>query len=142
MNELTDKKIEAQLIKYFHKVISHTALNYYKKRFKQKEKEKLADSFLQIVSDIESFEEDTLTNMRVKEAPLAIFNEEFEAVLVILSSKEKLFLIEKFIFDKTDKDIGQMLGVSRQAVSNMKRRLYVKIKNQMINNGAKLSDKE
>lgn len=44
-----------------------------------------------------------------------------------LSNKEKVFLIEKFILGKTDKEIGNTLGITRQGITNMKHRLYLKI---------------
>lgn len=64
----------------------------------------------------------------VNQSPLAIFDTIINDSLIQLTKKEQQFLIEKFIFYKTDKEIGVLLGVSRQAVTNMKYRLYKKMR--------------
>lgn len=65
----------------------------------------------------------TLTILNV---PLFIEDEQIEQILKSLKKKEKVFLIEKFFLDKTDKEIGEILGISRSGVTNLKLRLYNK----------------
>ncbi|EDO0512837.1 hypothetical protein GN336_02370 [Listeria monocytogenes] len=50
-----------------------------------------------------------------------------------LNEREKEFLIEKFVFEKTDQEIGELFGISRQGVTNMKLRLYKKLKETLSN---------
>lgn len=128
---LSDEKIEAQLTKYFHKVICNAASNYYKRKFYQKEKEFLTENFFEHLMGTTMFEEDTLTEIMVDNSPISIFSGVFTDVLNQLNSREKQFLIEKFVLDKTDEEIGVLFGVSRQAVTNMKHRLYKKIRKKM-----------
>ncbi|WP_018885760.1 sigma-70 family RNA polymerase sigma factor [Paenibacillus massiliensis] len=48
-----------------------------------------------------------------------------------LTSKEQRLLYHKYCEDKTDKEIAQLLGTSRQAVSKMKSNVLVKLKSIM-----------
>ncbi|EPM6849812.1 sigma-70 family RNA polymerase sigma factor [Enterococcus faecalis] len=131
MANLPDEKIEAQLTKYFHKVICNAASNYYKKKFYQTEKEFTTEKiFDQLIDEID-FENNILTQIMITESPLAIFDETVREYLPKLTIKEQRILIEKFVFNKTDKEIGLLFGVSRQAVTNMKHRLYKKINSNM-----------
>ncbi|EGQ0119800.1 hypothetical protein I1310_002396, partial [Listeria monocytogenes] len=56
------------------------------------------------------------------------FNGNFHEVSNYLNSREKQFLIEKFVLEKTDEEIGRLFGISRQAVTNRKHRLYKKLR--------------
>ncbi|MBO0458828.1 sigma-70 family RNA polymerase sigma factor [Enterococcus hulanensis] len=136
MIKVSDEKLEAQLTKYFHKVICNTASNYYKKNFYQKENEYLTDQSHDFSKDSFSFEEESLRKIMVEESVMNLFyNEKIEYVVQELSSREKQFLIEKFVFDKTDEQIGAIFGTSRQAVTNMKSRLYKKMRKQLKEEG-------
>lgn len=131
MTNLSDEKIEAQLTKYFQKVICNAASNYYKKKNHQKEKEYVTEEFYDELIGESNFEDNMLTQIIVKRSPLSIFNNTIDVELNQLTRKEQQFLIEKFIFYKTDKEIGMLQGVSRQAVTNMKHRLYKKIRDKL-----------
>lgn len=48
-----------------------------------------------------------------------------------LSSSEKKVLYLKFYQDKTDKEIAQFIGVTRQAISKCKTNLLIKIKSYL-----------
>ncbi|MRN51770.1 sigma-70 family RNA polymerase sigma factor [Paenibacillus monticola] len=48
-----------------------------------------------------------------------------------LTSKEQRLLYLKYFEDKTDKEIAQLLGTSRQTVSKMKSNVLVKLKSIM-----------
>ncbi|EHL2495507.1 sigma-70 family RNA polymerase sigma factor, partial [Enterococcus faecalis] len=47
-----------------------------------------------------------------------------------LKEREKYFLLEKFLFGKTDKEIGRNLNITRQAVTNLKHRAYAKVRDE------------
>ncbi|EAC3466956.1 TPA_asm: sigma-70 family RNA polymerase sigma factor [Listeria monocytogenes] len=128
MKDLPNEKIEAQLTKYFHKVICNAASNYYKKKFHQTKKEHLTENFFDSSMGMTNFEEETLTLLMMKESPISIFNGNFHEVSNYLNSREKQFLIEKFVLEKTDEEIGRLFGISRQAVTNRKHRLYKKLR--------------
>lgn len=128
MKDLSDGKIEAQLTKYFHKVICNAASNYYKKKFHQTEKERLTEIFFDYSMGVTNFEEEALTVLMMEESPISIFNGNFNEILNQLNSREKQFLIEKFVLEKTDEEIGKLFGISRQAVTNRKHRLYKKVR--------------
>ncbi|HBT4533970.1 sigma-70 family RNA polymerase sigma factor, partial [Enterococcus faecium] len=53
-------------------------------------------------------------------------------ILPLLKEPEQIFLIEKFIFNKTDKEIGKVLGITRQGATNLKHRLYKKIQKMLV----------
>lgn len=128
MKDLSDEKIEAQLTKYFHKVICNLASNYYKKKFHQTEKEYLTENIFDYSIGVTNFEEEILTVLMMEESPMSIFNGNFNEILNQLNSREKQFLIEKFVLEKTDEEIGRVFGISRQAVTNRKHRLYKKVR--------------
>ncbi|EDO0512838.1 hypothetical protein GN336_02375 [Listeria monocytogenes] len=62
-----DEKIEAQLTKYFSKVICNTASNYYRKKFHYAEKEYLTDTILENMEATVSFEEDLIQSIMINE---------------------------------------------------------------------------
>ncbi|ELY8226742.1 sigma-70 family RNA polymerase sigma factor [Enterococcus faecalis] len=128
MKDLSNEKIEAQLTKYFHKVICNAASNYYKKKFHQTEKEVLTENFLDSSMGETNFEDEAITSLVMIESPISMFNGHFNEILKLLNCKEKQLLIEKFVFEKTDEEIGWSFGISRQAVTNRKHRLYKKIR--------------
>ena len=45
-----------------------------------------------------------------------------------LKEREKIFLLEKFLLGKTDREIGELFGITRQGVTNLKHRIYKKIR--------------
>ncbi|RRJ67252.1 sigma-70 family RNA polymerase sigma factor [Paenibacillus oralis] len=60
--------------------------------------------------------------------------EDFEVLsqaIETLSSSEKKVLYLKFFQNKTDKEIAQFIGVTRQAVSKSKTNVLVKLKSQL-----------
>ena len=56
-----------------------------------------------------------------------IKDEKLRQVLEELNDKEKFILINKVIFDQTDEELSQKLGVGRPAVTNFKNRMYKRI---------------
>jgi RNA polymerase sigma factor (sigma-70 family) len=124
-----DEKIEAQLTKYFNKVICNAATNYYKKKFRYVEKEYSTDTIIENSEGSRSFEEDIIQSILMEDSQMNIFSHEGIVELTsALNEREKKFLIDKFIFEKTDEEIGKLFGISRQGVTNMKLRLYKKLK--------------
>ncbi|HDH7119295.1 TPA: sigma-70 family RNA polymerase sigma factor [Enterococcus faecalis] len=129
-----DQKIEAQLTKYFSKVICNAASNYYKKKFYYAEKEYLTDTILESMEGTASFEEDIIQSIMMEESEMNLFSyEDVVEFASVLNEREEEFLIEKFIFEKTDKEIGELFGITRQGVTNMKLRLYKKLKETLSN---------
>lgn len=129
-----DEKIEAQLTKYFSKVIRNAASNYYRKKFYYAEKECLTDTILEDMEGTISFEEDVIQSIMMDESEMNIFSYEGIGKLTSsLNEREKEFLIEKFVFEKTDQEIGELFGISRQGITNMKLRLYKKLKKTLSN---------
>ncbi|EOL42970.1 hypothetical protein RV11_GL003211 [Enterococcus phoeniculicola] len=124
--EEKDSKVEAQLIKYFQKVVMHTAINYYKRRARIIENELLVEDSLGEI--LEGKEGVAIASIVVLGIPLEIDNEKLIEKLKKIKEKEQIFLIEKFIFGKTDKEIGKELGITRQGVTNLKLRLYRKFR--------------
>lgn len=129
-----DQKIEAQLTKYFSKVICNAASNYYKKKFHYAEKEYLTDTILESMEGTDSFEVDIIQSIMMEESEMNLFSyEDVVEFASVLNEREEEFLIEKFIFEKTDKEIGELFGITRQGVTNMKLRLYKKLKETLSN---------
>lgn len=124
-----DDRIEAQLTKYFSKVICNAASNYYKKKFHYVEKEYLSDTIFENIKETVSFEEDIINSIMFEESMINIFsNEDIIEFVLTLNEREKEILIEKFIFERTDEEIAKLFGISRQGITNMKLRLYKKLK--------------
>lgn len=124
-----DERVNAQLIRFFEKVIENTANSYFKKQIKISDHEQL-DQFPQHFF--------TENKIEVKQ-PVPILNITFQVeesqlakIIPLLKEKEQIFLVEKFIFDKTDKEIGESLGITRQGATNLKHRLYKKIQELLI----------
>lgn len=91
MTNLSDEKIEAQLTKYFHKVICNAASNYYKKKNHQNEKEYPTEEFFDLLVDESNFEDEILTQIMVNQSPLAIFDTIINDSLIQLTKKNNNF---------------------------------------------------
>lgn len=122
-----DKKIEAQIISYLCKVIHHTAINFYKKRKRLKKKESLLENVDYHFLYPDAAELD-LPTLEIFGYPFKLDDEKIIKRIKKLSDKEKVFLIEKFVLGKTDKEIGVTLGITRQGVTNLKLRMYKKLR--------------
>ncbi|MFB5510804.1 hypothetical protein IGI71_003350 [Enterococcus sp. DIV1279b] len=124
-----DERVNAQLIRFFEKVIENTANSYFKKQKKIRDHEQL-----------DQFPQHFFTENKIKvKQPVPILNITFKVedaklakIIPLLKEKEQIFLVEKFIFDKTDKEIGESLGITRQGATNLKHRLYQKIQELLI----------
>lgn len=124
------ERISAQLTKYFEKVIRHAAINYYKKKSLRLEKEILEED----TTIIELMQEDKSKEIDNSNLPFDIENEKLNQAVVNLTAREKLFLLEKFVYEKTDRQIGEVLHISRQGVTNLKYRLYQKLRRSLKSN--------
>lgn len=127
MNNENDR-VNAQLTKYFQNVITNAAINYYKKKINLQEKEISYDSVSAELENISSKDIFPFATISVLGIPLEIINDSLSHFLETLSEREQFFLIEKFVFDKTDEEIGNLLGISRQGVTNLKHRIYSKFR--------------
>jgi RNA polymerase sigma factor (sigma-70 family) len=125
----------AQLTKYFEKVIRHAAINYYKKKSLRLEKEILEEdaTIVELMQENTSKEIDNSNHLSTN-LPFDIENEKLNQAIVNLTAREKLFLMEKFVYEKTDRQIGEIFLISRQGVTNLKHRLYQKLRRSLKSN--------
>ncbi|WP_207871869.1 hypothetical protein DOK78_002598 [Enterococcus sp. DIV2402] len=126
-----EERYNAQLTRYFEKVIINRANNFYAKKFRQNDFEKfIEDSTISFIDPKTTNGEFDIPNVVVFNVNLYIENEVLETAFSQMNEREKFFIINKFIFGLTDQEIGQLLGISRQSVNNFKQRLYRRIKNR------------
>ncbi|MBK1022264.1 sigma-70 family RNA polymerase sigma factor [Enterococcus faecium] len=124
-----DERVNSQLIRFFEKVILNTANTYYKKQEEIQKHEQL-DQLPPYL-----FTKDTIKfkqPINVLNVTLLVEDIKLAKILPLLKEPEQIFLIEKFIFDKTDKEIGKVLGITRQGATNLKHRLYKKIQKMLV----------
>lgn len=124
---LNSEKIEGKLILFFKKVINNAATNYYKKKNRYQIYEFSSDNF-DNDSLIELANDSSKLVVIVMGMPLFIEDEVLAMRIEKLNLREKYILREKFILGKTDREIGEDLGISRQGVTNLKHRMYKKIR--------------
>lgn len=127
-----DEKIEAQLTKYFYRVIHYASINYYKKKIYLMNKEQIVDQLPLEYLGEEIRYISNFPTLFLLDYPLKIEDEHLIDSLNSLDYKEQYFLLEKLIFGKTDKEISKILGISRQGVTNLKLRLYQKIRDRTV----------
>lgn len=121
------EKIEAQFAKYIKKVIHDTATNYYKKKYHHREYELLLDNFQEYSLGIES-KEVIFSTALIFGHPIVLDDKKFIIAITKLKEREQVFLLEKFLMGKTDKEIRKPWGITRQGVTNLKHRAYKKIR--------------
>ena len=118
----------AQLTSYFVRVIRNRAAQYNYKKIREQNLEILIDDtsreFIDPISMNDTFE---IPNIVIFNIKLYIKDEKLRQVLEELNDKEKFILINKVIFDQTDEELSQKLGVGRPAVTNFKNRMYKRI---------------
>lgn len=118
----------AQLTSYFVRVIRNRAAQYNYKKIREQNLEILIDDtsreFIDPISMNDTFE---IPNVVIFNIKLYIKDEKLRQVLEELNDKEKFILINKVIFDQTDEELSQKLGVGRPAVTNFKNRMYKRI---------------
>lgn len=129
------ERVSAQLTKYFEKVFCHAAINYYKKKSLRLEKEILEEdtTIIELMQEDTSKEIDNFNCLSLN-FPFDIENEKLNHAVVNLTAREKLFLLEKFVSEKTDHQIGEVLHISMQGVTNLKHRLYQKLRRSIKRN--------
>ena len=125
--------MEAQLIKYFQKVIHNAAINYYKKKSKHYEKETQDEQLLLSIPDLTDIENDQHSSISMGDQSLLIQDELLNEIISTLSDREQQFLVEKHVLGRTDQEIGAIFGITRQGVTNYKKRLYEKLKRKLYN---------
>ncbi|HFP6581205.1 TPA: sigma-70 family RNA polymerase sigma factor [Enterococcus faecalis] len=114
---------------YIHQVIKNTALAYYRKKFLYKNRNLLCTDFQDLVYPHfdNAFVLDYLTIKNVNQLEFYTDNPELSFALSQLSLKEKQFIFNKYILSKTDKEISIELGITRQGVSILKKRMLEKL---------------
>ena len=127
-----EERYSAQLARYFEKVILNRSNNFYAKKLRQNNFEQLIEEPSLIFVDPRTIDETIdIPNMIIFNVKLHVENDELEMALQTITEREKFFIISKFVFELTDQEIGQSLGISRQAVTNFKHRLYAKLRKIM-----------
>lgn len=125
MNNQAEKVIEKAFSSYIKKCIEHAQKDYFEKLNR--------DSFYYIPLDAVTFEMKINLYARPHELwqnqTVPILSQALETLH--LSTKEKKVMYYKYYEDKTDKEIAQLLGSSRQAVSKIKSNVLMKIKRSM-----------
>lgn len=128
----SDEKTEAQIIKYISKVVSNASKNYFRKKYQLRKREiQYGRLFDELKIDQNNYFKD-----KFYDKDFSDFNkyENFEIISNLcdfLTEKEKLILFSKFFLNKTDSEIANELGITRQGVTNFKIRLYKKAKQNL-----------
>ncbi len=124
-----EERYNAQLTRYFEKVIVNRANNFYAKKFRQNDfEEVIEDSSISFIDPKTSNGNFDVPNVVIFNVNFYIEDDVLEAAFYEMNEREKFFIVNKFIFGLTDKEIGKLLGISRQAVNNFKQRLYKRIR--------------
>lgn len=121
------EKIEAQFATYIKKVIHNTATNYYKRKYRYQEYELLLENFQEYSLGVES-KEVIFPTVLIFGCPIVLDDEKIITAITKLKEREQVFLLEKFLMGKTDREIGKSFGITRQGVTNLKHRTYKKIR--------------
>ncbi len=120
---------EAQLVSFFKTVIYNTATNYYKKKIRYQENECPLDPFERDLS-IGKNNFSCCLPVIILDSSIVFDDEIVEKTFRKLNLREKRLLTEKFVYDKTDREIGETLGISRQGVTNLKHRVFNKFREE------------
>lgn len=116
-------------INYIHQVTKKTALAYFRKKYLYQNRTLLCVSLHDYLIPYyeTTFLLDYLLPGNVDEMELYTSNTSLSCALGKLSVKEKAFIYDKYILCKTDKEIAINLGISRQGVSILKKRILTKL---------------
>jgi DNA-directed RNA polymerase specialized sigma24 family protein len=118
----------AQLTSYFVRVIRNQAAQYSFKKHRYRIREKLIeDPSIELVDSLSINDQFEMPNVIIFNVRMYIEDEKLKKVLEELNDKEKFVIINKIVFDQTDEEISNKLGVGRAAVTNFKNRLYQRI---------------
>ena len=110
-------------------MIVNRANNFYAKKFRQNDfEEVIEDSSISFIDPKTSNGNFDVPNVVIFNVNFYIEDDVLEAAFYEMNEREKFFIVNKFIFGLTDKEIGKLLGISRQAVNNFKQRLYKRIR--------------
>lgn len=127
---MTSKKnLGYMFTSYIHQVIHNTSLNYFKNKFRYQEKNILYFSLHDylLTENTPIFYLDNLSIQKVDEIENYVTNNGLSLALELLTDKEKKLIFDKYVLCKTDKDISLELGISRQGVSILKKRILKKL---------------
>ncbi|MBC9810722.1 sigma-70 family RNA polymerase sigma factor [Carnobacterium maltaromaticum] len=125
----TKKTLNNIFINYIHQVTKKTALAYFRKKYIYQNRTLLCVSLHDYLVPYyeHTFFFDYLLPENVNEMEQYTVNDSLSFALSKLSNKEKVFIFEKYILCKTDKEIALNLGISRQGVSIFKKRILTKL---------------
>lgn len=128
---MADTPSDNKLKKYIHISIHYHANNYYRKKRTYSTRSLLTD-FQDITPD--SFYTDNYFNLsNTSVIDFKNLEEYFEDEMLIkaikqLNTKEKKFLLEKYVVKKSDTELAKKKELSQQAISIYKKRLLKKLK--------------
>lgn len=118
----------AQLTSYFVRVIRNQAAQYGFKKHRYQIRERLIEApSIELVDFLSINDQFEIPNVIIFNVRMYVEDEKLKKVLEELNDKEKFVIINKIIFDQTDEEISNQLGVGRAAVTNFKNRLYQRI---------------
>lgn len=119
-------------IRYIQKVLYNEKLKYIRNQKKSSNEIACEDELLKNISyeEVEQLEKMPPTEIHHMEE--YINNIELFNSIINLSTKEKFILYKKYVEEKKDKDIGNDLNISSQAVSKQKRKIIKKIHQNLI----------
>jgi DNA-directed RNA polymerase specialized sigma subunit len=87
----------------------------------------IEDPSIELVDSLSINDQFEMPNVIIFNVRMYIEDEKLKKVLEELNDKEKFVIINKIVFDQTDEEISNKLGVGRAAVTNFKNRLYQRI---------------
>lgn len=125
----SDEKTEAQIIKYISKVVSNASKDYFRKKYQLSKREiQYGRPFDELKIDQNNYFKDEFYNKDFSDFKKYENFEIISDLFDFLTEKEKFILFSKFFLNKTDTEIANELGITRQGVTNFKIRLYKKAK--------------
>lgn len=125
----TKKTLNNIFINYIHQVTKNTALAYFRKKYLYLNRTLLCVSLHDYLIPYyeKTFLFDYLLPENIDKMEQYTLNDSLSFALSKLSDKEKAFIYDKYILCKTDKEIALKLGISRQGVSILKKRILTKL---------------
>lgn len=119
----TCEAVEKGFSIYVKQCLRHSSRGYFKKLYR--------DSVYVKLFDEDTFEANNTLNIRTSPTVTIEDITVLSQAIEMLSSSEKKVLYLKFFQDKTDKEIAQFIGVTRQAISKSKTNVLVKLKSHL-----------
>lgn len=128
---LNDEEVSFIFIKYIHQTMINQANKYYKKKSINdkdfKYEENLTESKLVGLYSLDYENHQDPSTIIISKDTLKRIDYNFKN----LSSADKQLLFEKYIGNKSDREIASKFGISSQAVSKRKRKILSKLRDNI-----------